>query len=653
MQNESLTKLDGVGLRTQEKFLLNSIKDVKDLIEYFPYNFVDYKVGLNQDKATVIGVIATMPVSLFIKKKMNKMTFKLQLEDRIIDILIFNRQFIKNLLTVGKKITVSGKYNPNNNQLVAAEILFKYERLKPIYSLKELSLSTFRKALKSAIKIYSSEMKETLPEYLLKKYKLISYKDMIRIAHYPNSIDEIKHLKRRVKYEELLKYQLKLQYSHFTNKLSSKINIHYDIDAINTFIDSLPFELTTSQKDALEEILENMNSDYTMSRLLQGDVGSGKTIVAIIAFYAAYTAGYQSAFMAPTEILAEQHYHKVIKLLPTLNIKLLTSSINKKDRLQVLSDLKKGVIDIIIGTHSLFQDVVEYNNLGLVITDEQHRFGVEQRQKLRKKGFSPDVLHMSATPIPRTLAITLFGDMDISTIKELPKGRKKITTKYVKDKELDKVIDFIKQEIKLGRQAYIVTALITESEKIDLQNAVDIYEIIKDKLDGRVGLLHGKMKSSVKEEVMNDFKNRNIDCLVSTTVIEVGVDVPNASVMVIIDADRFGLSQLHQLRGRIGRGEYNSYCFLISSNKSDKAVKRLKTIEKISDGFELSEADLKLRGPGDFFGVRQSGYPNFKYADIVEDMSILLIAREDAKEIVYNINDENNKVLKEYLKNNF
>ncbi|XMB85605.1 ATP-dependent DNA helicase RecG [Mycoplasmatota bacterium WC44] len=652
MENLDLKQLDGVGLRTEEKFFLNGIKSVRDLLEYFPYNFIDYELGINKERATVIGKIVTIPVSRFIKRNMNRMTFKLKVNEKIIEVIIFNRQFLKTSLVLDEEVIVTGKYDSVTNKLTASDITFKYVSVKPVYSLKELPLGNFKKALKSAVEKYGNELEETLPNYLLKKYKLISYKDSIRIAHFPNSIDEIKHLKRRVKYEELLKYQMLLQYSLYMNKVSNGTKINYSKELINEFIKSLPFKLTDSQSKSVNEILLDLNSDYSMNRLVQGDVGSGKTVVAITALYAAYTAGFQSAFMAPTEILSEQHYINLKKLLPELSIRLLTASVKAKDRRDLLTALESGEIDIIVGTHSLFQDDVIYHNLGLVITDEQHRFGVEQRKRLRGKGFFPDVLHMSATPIPRTLAITLFGDMDVSTIKELPKGRKPIKTKLFKTKDMDRILGFIEKEIDKGRQAYIVTALISESDKIELQNAMDVFNDISNRLSSKVELLHGKMKNEDKETIMKDFKDHKIDCLVSTTVIEVGVDVPNATVMVILDADRFGLSQLHQLRGRIGRGEFDSYCFLVSDNTSNKAKERLRIIESTLDGFELSEADLRLRGPGDFFGVRQSGYPSFKYADLINDINILNIARDDAKEIVYNINDKNNQILKRYILNN-
>jgi len=397
--------------------------------------------------------------------------------------------------------------------------------------------------------------------------------------------------------------------------------------------------LTNAQKRVVNEICRNLKSPYRMNRLLQGDVGSGKTIVAAIALYACVTAGYQGALMAPTEILAEQHFASLQSLYQPMgvNIALLTGSTKTKERKRILEQLEKGEIQVIIGTHALIQPDVTFHQLGFVITDEQHRFGVEQRRILRDKGMHPDVLFMTATPIPRTLAITAFGEMDVSVIDEMPSGRKQIETHWMKKEQLNACLTKMEMELKKGRQAYVICPLIEESEKIDVQNAVEVYEQLRTIFGGRyeVGLMHGRLPSDEKDHVMRAFKDGKIHVLVSTTVVEVGVNVPNASFMLIYDADRFGLAQLHQLRGRVGRGNYQSYCVLLANPKSEEGIERMKSMTEITDGFRLAEKDLELRGPGDFFGKRQSGLPEFKLADLVHDYRVLEVARNDAAKLVY------------------
>jgi ATP-dependent DNA helicase RecG len=419
---------------------------------------------------------------------------------------------------------------------------------------------------------------------------------------------------------------------------SGGMSLDFSTEKVNQFIESLPFPLTTAQKRVVDEILIDMSSPYRMNRLLQGDVGSGKTVVAAIALYASICAGFQGALMVPTEILAEQHAASLSAILEPQNVKtaLLTSSVKGKKRKEILQQLKDGQIDILIGTHALIQDEVNFNRLGLVITDEQHRFGVEQRRILREKGESPDVLFMTATPIPRTLAITVFGDMDVSVIDEMPAGRKQIETFWVKDKMLDRVLKFINKEVTKGRQAYVICPLIEESEKLDVQNAIDVHSMLHHYFppEIKVGLMHGRLHATEKDDVMKKFSNNEYQILVSTTVVEVGVNVPNATVMVIYDAERFGLSQLHQLRGRVGRGSDQSYCILIADPKSDVGKERMTIMTETNDGFELSQKDLELRGPGDFFGKKQSGLPEFRVADMVHDFKVLEVARNDAAKLI-------------------
>ena len=453
--------------------------------------------------------------------------------------------------------------------------------------------------------------------------------------HFPTSPEEVKHARRRLVYEEFLYFQLKMQaFRKFEREQSTGLRQHYDLKKLKGFIATLPFQLTNAQKKVVNEICADIKSPYKMNRLLQGDVGSGKTAVAAIALYASVTAGYQGALMVPTEILAEQHVESLNSLLePTgVTIALLSGSVKGKKRQEILRQLKAGDIDIMIGTHALIQDEVDFHNLGLVITDEQHRFGVEQRRILREKGESPDVLFMTATPIPRTLAITVFGEMDVSVINEMPAGRKTIETHWAKNDMLDRILEFVEAELKKGRQAYVICPLIEESDKLDVQNAIDVYSLLSNYYDGRfkAGLMHGRLPSTEKEEVMKAFSLNEIQLLVSTTVVEVGVNVPNATVMVIYDAERFGLSQLHQLRGRVGRGQEQSYCILLADPKTEIGKERMRIMTETNDGFILSERDLELRGPGDFFGKKQSGLPEFKVADMVHDYRALETARNDA-----------------------
>ncbi|MCK5388313.1 MAG: ATP-dependent DNA helicase RecG, partial [Candidatus Izimaplasma sp.] len=455
-------------------------------------------------------------------------------------------------------------------------------------------------------------------------------------------------IERRIKYEELFKFQFKMQYLKLKNKSRKSLVKKYDINEVKDFIARLPFELTNDQKTVTNEIIKDIKSPYVMNRLLQGDTGCGKTVVAAITVLSVLSSGYQVALMAPTEILAKQHYKTMSKFFSHTNYQIvyLSGKLTTADRKQKLEIIRNNPDILIIGTHALFSDDVIYNNLGYVITDEQHRFGVNQRKKLREKGFNPDVLYMSATPIPRTLAISLFGDMDISTIKEKPKNRVKVETKLFTSNQIDLVYLLIAEELKRNHQVYVVTPLILESESLDLSNAQKVYKEFSSRFkDYYVGLLHSKIKSEDKDKIMDLFEENEINILISTTVIEVGVDVPNATLMIVLDSERFGLSQLHQLRGRIGRSSLKSYCLLLY-NETDKAKERLEILEKTDDGFLLSEEDLRLRGPGDFFGYRQSGELKFKRASIVGDAKILEIARDDALEI---LTDKESYRNKEYL----
>lgn len=514
------------------------------------------------------------------------------------------------------------------------------DAIEGIYSLKEgVYQRQFRRFVQHAFELCADEIPEILPDYLRKNYKLYSKKEALRAIHFPKDQLDLKQARRRIVYEELLLFQLKMQafrkFEREKGKGSAKI---YAEDKLAELISSLPFQLTDAQQTVLKEIIFDLKSPYQMNRLLQGDVGSGKTVIAALALYVTVLSGNQGALMVPTEILAEQHAESLHDLLAPFDVSLalLTSSVKGKKREELLNGLQSGHIDIVIGTHSLIQDDVHFNSLGLVITDEQHRFGVNQRRVLKEKGLHSDVLFMTATPIPRTLAITTFGDMDVSTINEMPAGRKQIETYWIKSNSLERVTDFLYKEISQQRQAYVICPLIEESDKLDVQNALDVHsQLVETFPNFSIGLLHGRLSNEEKDTIMRDFSENEIQILVSTTVVEVGVNVPNATVMIINDAERFGLAQLHQLRGRVGRGTEQSYCILIANPKSEDGKERMRVMTETNDGFLLSEKDLEIRGPGDFFGYKQSGIPEFKLADLVHDYRALEVAREDAQAFIF------------------
>ena len=645
----SVEELKGVG--TESRMLLESIgiHTVDDLLNYFPYRYEDYRVkdiveAAHDERITIEGTIQSAPNLSYFGRKKSRLTFKLLTGRHLITVIFFNQPYIKNKLVLNEAITVTGKWDKNRLTLTASEYklnaVARTHEFEPVYHTRgDLSVKMLRKWIKQAYAAYYTDIPEILPERYLTQYKLPPRNIAMRYLHFPKDSLEVKQAHRRFVYEEFLLFQLKMQALRKFNRESSNGKAHaFDNGKVKDFISSLPFELTDAQKKVVNEILADMKSPYRMNRLLQGDVGSGKTVVAAILLYAAVTSGSQGALMVPTEILAEQHANSLYDLLSPFGVEvaLLTSSVKGKRRKEMMDLLAQGEIDILIGTHALIQKDVNFKELGLVITDEQHRFGVNQRRVLRDKGESPDVLFMTATPIPRTLAITAFGEMDVSIIDQLPSGRKAIETHWAKHSMLNRILQFMEKELAKGRQAYVICPLIEESEKLDLQNVLDVHTAMNQYFTPKytVGLMHGKLPADEKDEVMRGFGKNDIQILVSTTVVEVGVNVPNASVMVIYDAERFGLSQLHQLRGRVGRGAEQSYCILIADPKTEVGVERLTAMCETADGFVLSEEDLELRGPGDFFGSKQSGLPEFKMADMVHDYRALETARKDADELV-------------------
>lgn len=652
-----LTQIKGLGMKTCEKLDKLGIKDIKSLLTFYPfrYNIIkrsNLKEVKNNEQITIDGIIESIPSIFYFKGKKDKMNFKLNTGFKTFNIVIFNRGFLKNKLTIGTEITVVGKIDKIKSIIVVSDLYFgkiDKERIEPVYHTTfGLSNKQIRKYINSTVNL-GYEIDDYIPTFISQKYHLLNKSEAIRHLH--NPVDEIKLKQsiKRTKYEELFVYMLKMNYLKQSKKIDHGLKRDISYDKVEQFIDDLPFELTRDQIKSVEEIYKDLTEDMRMNRLLQGDVGSGKTIVAFITMYINYLGGYQSALMAPTEILAQQHYQNSKELFKKYNIDiaLLTGKTKTKEKKEIYEKLKNGTIDFIIGTHALFTDDVIYKNLGLVITDEQHRFGVNQRSNLKNKGTTPDILYMSATPIPRTYALTLYGDMDVSNIKTLPSGKKQIITTLKTEKEIKDVLTSMYNELKQRHQIYVVAPLIEESDKIDLKNVYDLEEKF-NKAFGKIcniDILHGKMKPSEKEEVMQKFKENKINILISTTVIEVGVDVKNATMMVIFDAERFGLSALHQLRGRVGRNNLQSYCILISNYEKE----RLNVLTKTDDGFKVSEEDFLLRGSGDIFGLRQSGDMIFKMADLKQDFNILLKAKEDSEYLLKNFTKIDPKEQQKYL----
>lgn len=630
------------GIGPKSEILLNKlgIMDVSDLITYYPMRYDILKnSNLDEvncdDKAIVSGKVESIPMVLRFNKNLNKMNFRLALHDRKIGVSIFNRAFMKSNLKIGTSVIVIGKYDKDKNILTASDIKFGFlgndVKIEPVYHLTSgISNKTIHTYINYGLLMFGKEIPDYIPIYLQEKYHFISKKITLNIIHNPTDEKKLDIMLKRLKYEELFLFMAKIHYLKNKNKKEIGIERNITEKDIKEFYKLLPFHLTNDQEKVINEIVMDMNSKKIMNRLIEGDVGSGKTIVSFAAMYFNALAGFQSALMAPTEILATQHYNNMLKIFKDkLKIKLLIGSLTKKEKNVIYQELEQGMIDVIIGTHALIQDDVKYHNLGLVITDEQHRFGVNQRANLKNKGARCDVLYMSATPIPRTFALTIYGDMDISIIKEMPKGREKVETFVRSDKEIEDVLERMYDELQKKHQIYVVAPLIEEEEESNLTSVNELENKLKKAFKNyKIGILHGKLSNNAKDEIMLKFKNKEIDILISTTVVEVGVDVPDASLMVIFDANRFGLSTLHQLRGRVGRSDIKSSCILISKDETE----RLKILEKTSDGFKIAEEDFKLRGSGDLFGTRQSGDMTFKIADLREDFKILEYASVDAKE---------------------
>lgn len=645
--------------------LLNqmSLFTVKDLIQHYPYRYDEIiETPLHDEQKVIIEAILVDEPKVFFKGKLSRLSFHCDYQGKIISVIIFNRHFLKKNMKIGLPMTIIGKYNQKRSSITASDIKLKsikeLEGITPIYSLKEgITQKSFQGYVKKALDFYKGHIGHIIPDFLCEKYHLITREEALFKVHFPQARSDVISSLRYLKYEEFFKFQLTMQYIKMNRTQNVGISKLIDKEKVDQFIQKLPFSLTEDQQNVVEDILLDLSSHKLMYRFVQGDVGSGKTVVAAISLYANYLAGYQGAMMAPTEILAMQHYQSLSKLFKKTGIKvvLLTGRLSVKEKREIYQQIENGKVDIVVGTHALFQDKLNYHRLGLVITDEQHRFGVEQRKALKDKGEKVDFLIMTATPIPRTLAISLFGDMDVSTITTLPSGRKDVKTRFIKSTSMKPILNDLKNYLASGGQCYVVCPLVNESEAITGRNAVDISKAMASyfKEQYRVGLIHGQMSDEEKNIIMNDFQKNKIQILVSTTVIEVGVDVANANMIVIYNAERFGLSQLHQLRGRVGRSKQQGYCYLLSEATQNEQKERLEFLETHSNGFEVSEYDLKLRGPGDLLGNKQSGLPTFMIGDIFKDFHILETTRKDAYEVLkYHLDDEKVIKLLAEIKNN-
>ena len=662
---KELETIEGIGPKTKE--LLNKIKiyTVEDLLNYYPYRYdiikrSDLSNLSDGDKIIIDGIVEGQPTTIYINKSLKKMIFRISTKTMILNITLYNRTHLYSDLKSGKEVTIIGKYNKLKNTVIVSDIRFGLlppsAKIEPIYYTTEgLTVKQISK-FEATVLENDYDVIDLVPRYIEEKYNLMNKKSAIKNIHVPEDILLLKKARQRIKYEELFMYVLKINY--LKNKINNDnlaIERNIDKDKLDKFIKSLPFELTLDQDKAVNDIINDLSIKKRMNRLLQGDVGSGKTVIALIAVYANYLSKYQSALMAPTEILAVQHYEEAKKIFSKykLNIALLTSSTSNKDKKTIYEELENGKIDLIIGTQALIQENVKYKKLGLVITDEQHRFGVNQRDTFKGKGISPDVLSMSATPIPRTYALTIYGDTDVSSIKSKPKGRKEIITVFKKEKDITDVLEMMKKELELNHQIYVVAPMIDTESDSEKESVYDLEEKMNKAFGkiSKIGIIHGKLDPKDKDKVMKDFEKNKINILISTTVIEVGVNVPNASMIVIFNANMFGLSTLHQLRGRVGRGDTQSYCVLVAKESEE----RLRFLENTSDGFEISEYDFQTRGEGDLFGTRQSGELGLKMANIKRDFKMLLKAKEDADEFInmlltFETNPEFGPILEELKK---
>ena len=650
---DSVQYIKGVGPKKSQRLNRLNIGTIEDILYFFPREYEDRRetkkiINLEDGEKTNIEVILESKPSMFKPNRKISITKVMAKDDTgLVQLVWFNQPYVIKQLGQGDQIKLNGRVKKsgmiteihNPVYIKSDEKSDKLGKILPIYNLTEkLKNNEMIKIVDNVLDDYLKFVKDTLPDYVVERYKLLDLHKALRNIHFPTNRNAYIMSRNRLVFEELFTLQLGLLLLKSKSANDKEYIEFKESHSVKEFIEDLPFTLTNAQQKVFEEISKDMKSKKQMNRLVQGDVGSGKTVIAVAAMFKAFKSGYQSVMMAPTEILAQQHLESISELFKAyeINCELLASSVTKKNKEKIIERVKSGQVHILIGTHALIEDYVEFKNLGLAITDEQHRFGVRQRAKLSSKGKSPDILIMTATPIPRTLSLIVHGDLDVSIIDELPPGRKKIETFVRNDRNRDDIYEFTRRQITEGRQIYIVCPLVEESETLNIKSATELYEDLSEGVfkDFRVSLLHGKMKPKEKDKIMIEFKNNESDILVSTTVIEVGVNVPNASVMIIENSERFGLAQLHQLRGRIGRGQYQSYCILMNQGKGKVAKQRMDIMEKTNDGFLISEKDLEIRGPGEFFGIRQHGLPELKISQFPRDMEILKAAQSTSLEII-------------------
>ncbi len=672
--------LKGIGPKRAGVLAKEGIDNLYDLLYHFPHRYLDRSrilkiVDLNSrlkgEEVTIVGKVIS---GEYIQRRTRYYQVLVSDETDTMKCTWFHgAKYIKKVMTPGSKVAFSGKLDfyggpqfvhPDYDKLDNEEYhTFNTARIIPLYpssaKMKKRGLDArgLRRIMDNLFQQYHFTLKEILPQHLLEIYKILPINDAIRQIHFPENSRLLERAQTRFKFEELFYMQLLMAVkAKGIKSIHKKFTYKSPGEKLTQIYEKLPFDLTEAQKRVIKEIWQDMKAPEVMNRLLQGDVGSGKTVVAILVASIAISSGFQAAVMAPTEILARQHYKTLRELGEPagINVSLLIGGQRKKERERILADIEAGHCHLIVGTHALIQDTVVMNKLALVVIDEQHRFGVEQRGKIIKKGMNPDVLVMTATPIPRTMSMTVFGDMDVSVIDEYPKGRGKVVTKVVNKQKLTKVYDYTRKQLKAGSQAYIVYPLIEKSKKMDLEAAEEGYHYLSEKVfpQANLALVHGGMKSDEKDRVMQAFSAGDVDVLVSTTVIEVGVDNPNATIMIIENAERFGLTQIHQLRGRIGRGGKDGVCVLVERNPSEKSAQRLKILADTRNGFEISEEDLKLRGPGELYGKKQHGFPKLRIADFVADNNILLLARDEARKLIDNdaqLRRKHNQTVREHL----
>lgn len=649
----NLYEIKGIGPKTIDLLEKLNIIYLEDLLEFYPYKYDVLKrttlKNTIDNSGLITATIESLPKVAYIRKNFNSMSFRVISENKIIKVMIFNRAFMKKNLTVGKSISLIGKYKVKTNTFIASDIKFEVITTPSIevkyHLIKGLTSKQINKIILNVLES-KVDIRDYIPYEFINKYNFINKLDSVKQIHNPSSKELFNKARQRLIYEELFKFMFKMNYLKYKRTMEDEGLLRkVDFKLVEAFISKLPFKLTTDQEKVVNDIYTDLTTKKRMNRLLLGDVGSGKTVVSEIALYINYLGGYQGVLMAPTEVLAIQHFQNLSNDLNNLNIALLIGSQKKSEKNKILKDLNEGKIDILIGTHALLSDNVIFNNLGLVITDEQHRFGVNQRKIIQNKGKTTDILYMSATPIPRTYALSLYGDMDLSLIKTKPNGRKEVKTIVKKESEIKDVLESIWCELKQGHQIYVVAPLIEDEEGTNINDIKKLKENFGIAFGKKVNIeiLHGKMKKDEKNRVIKDYKNKKIQILISTTVIEVGVDVKNATMMVIYNAEKFGLATLHQLRGRVGRNEYDSYCYLICNQDKE----RLKVMEESNDGFYISEKDYELRGQGDLLGVKQSGDMLFKIANLKRDYKVLLQAKEDSQWYLNNF--DNNVIYKDIM----